>query len=66
MSVDLIDRLIGDILQATEILIKSDAVDLTALAAPTNPRIEKRVQSMGLDRKPEHDMASKGIMSSTC
>jgi len=66
MSVDLIDRLIGDILQATEILIKSDEVDLTALAAPNNPRIEKRVQSMGLDRKPEHDKDSKGIMSTTC
>jgi len=66
MSVDLIDRLIGDILQTTEILMKADEVDLSALAAPSNPRIEKRVQSMGLDRRPAHDMNSKGILHATC
>ena len=60
------DSLISDIMQTTETLIKSDAVDLESLAAPSNPRIEKRIQSMGLDRKPAHDMNSLGIMKTTC
>jgi len=66
MSVDLMDRLIGDILQVTETLMKADAVDLESLAAPSNPRIEKRIQSMGLDKRPAHDMNSLGIMKTTC
>jgi glutamate decarboxylase len=66
MSVDMVDRLIGDIFQVTETVMKADAVDLESLAAPSNPRIEKRIQSMGLEKKPLLDTDFYGILKTTC
>jgi hypothetical protein len=60
------DHLIADILESTETLIKSDAIDLESLAAQRNPRIEKLVQSLGERTRPKQDGKSKGILRAIC
>ena len=50
MSLDLLDRLISDIVAVTETLMDSDAVDLAALQ-PGATTIEKLAMSAGLDAK---------------
>ncbi|CUS06918.1 unnamed protein product [Tuber aestivum] len=66
MSLDLMDRLIGDILQVTETLMKADSVDLESLAAPSYARIEKRIQSMGLYEKPQQSAGVEGVLKTVC
>ena len=61
MSTDLIDRLIADLLEATETLIKADAIDIECFAAQRNQRIEKTVQSLGKSGRQEHHKGSKGV-----
>lgn len=46
--------------------MNSDAVDLESLAAPRNPRVEKRVQSMGKHGKQPKDEDTSGTMKTTC
>ena len=48
MSLDLLDRLISDIISVTEDLMKSDPVDLAAIA-PKATHIEKSHMSMGTE-----------------
>jgi glutamate decarboxylase len=71
MSADLLDRLIGDILEVTETLMKSDAVDLEAFSSAQSPRTEKEHQSMGHHgakkrREAQEKRREKGILRSTC
>ncbi|KAF2737594.1 glutamate decarboxylase [Polyplosphaeria fusca] len=68
LSLDMIDRLITDICAVTEVLIKTDAVDLAAWQ-PSGPSTEKEHASHGLQaknkhkaRRPMHD----GVHRSVC
>jgi len=67
MSVDLLDLLIGDILSITEALMASDVADSSTFAHPTQPRIEKYVQSMG-EHGTKHlrPRGGKGVLRTTC
>lgn len=60
------DRLIADLLDATETLIKADAIDIESFAAQRNQRIEKMVQSLGKSGRQEHDKGSKGVLKAIC
>lgn len=68
MSMDLLDRLISDIIGVTETLMKSDPVDLAAFqTGATN--IEKSQQSQGVDHKNRHKASrpmSKGVHRTVC
>lgn len=53
MSLDLLDRLISDIISVTEQLINSDAMDLSAFQ-PATTSVEKEHSSLGLDSSNRH------------
>lgn len=50
MSIDLLDRLISDVIAVTETLMKAESADLAALQ-PSATTVEKRHQSIGTDAK---------------
>lgn len=59
MSMDLLDRLISDIIAVTEGLMQSDPVDLAAFQ-PSATSVEKALQSQGVDAKGKmHDAKAK-------
>ena len=71
MSLDLLDRLITDIISVTEGLMKSNPIDLTMfMSGPnTSPGVEKKLQSKGLDHKEKHEAErpmEKGVHRSVC
>lgn len=68
MSLDLLDRLITDIISVTEQLMKSDPMDLSAFQ-PGSTSIEKQHQSKGLDHAHKHKAQrpmSKGVHRTVC
>lgn len=62
MSLDLLDRLISDIIAVTQTLMEFDGGDLTALQ-PTATSIEKQHQSQGVDAKHRKKHGSRKPMS---
>ncbi|EUC50450.1 hypothetical protein COCMIDRAFT_81931 [Bipolaris oryzae ATCC 44560] len=54
LSVDMIDRLVTDICGVTEMLMKTDAVDLAAFQPGANPSVEKQHASKGLRKEHKH------------
>ena len=54
MSLDLLDRLITDIVSITETLMKTDAVDLAAFQPSSTTSVEKASMSKGLEAKDKH------------
>jgi glutamate decarboxylase len=62
MSLDLLDRLISDIIAVTQTLMESDIGDLSALQ-PTATSTEKQYQSQGVDAKHRKKHGSKTPMS---
>lgn len=70
MSMDLLDRLVTDIIQVTQDLMSSDAFDLSALQGAASS-IEKSHQSAGVDAKHRHKHGSrrpmeKGVHRTVC
>jgi glutamate decarboxylase len=70
MSLDLLDRLISDIIAVTQTLMECDVGDLTALQ-PTATSIEKQHQSQGIDAEHRKKHGSKrptseGIHRTVC
>ncbi len=70
MSMDLLDRLISDIISVTQDLMEADAFDLTALQGAATS-IEKSHGSQGVDAKTRHKHGSKrgmekGIHRTVC
>ncbi len=68
MSLDLLDRLITDIITVTEQLMNSDPMDLSAFQ-PGATSIEKQHQSKGLDHANKHKAKrpmSKGVHRTVC
>lgn len=53
MSLDLLDRLISDIISVTETLIQSDAMDIAAFQ-PSSQTVEKQHSSLGYPAKDRH------------
>ena len=69
MSRDLLDRLIADIFETTETLIKTDVTDLQAYQPGTAASVEKTHASKGHDHKNKHKASrpmSEGIHRSVC
>ncbi|KAI9872816.1 MAG: hypothetical protein M1823_008076, partial [Watsoniomyces obsoletus] len=54
LSLDMIDRLVTDICGVTEMLMKTDAVDLAAFQPGTSPSIEKKHANKGLSKAHKH------------
>lgn len=68
MSLDLLDRLITDIVATTEQLMNADPIDLSAFQPGSNA-IEKQHQSKGVDHKNKHKAErpmSKGVHRAVC
>lgn len=68
MSLDLLDRLITDIITVTEQLMESDPMDLSAFQ-PGATSIEKQHQSKGVDHANKHKAQrpmSKGVHRTVC
>lgn len=68
MSLDLLDRLITDIIAITEQLMNSDPIDLSAFQ-PGATSIEKQHQSKGVDHANKHKAQrpmSKGVHRTVC
>lgn len=68
MSLDLLDRLITDIISVTEQLMNSDPIDLSAFQ-PGATSIEKQHQSKGVDHANKHKAhrpMSKGVHRTVC
>ncbi|PSN69047.1 glutamate decarboxylase [Corynespora cassiicola Philippines] len=68
LSLDMIDRLITDICSVTEMLMKSDTLDLAAWQ-PTSPSVEKQHSSHGLEAKNKHKARRpmhEGVHRSVC
>lgn len=68
MSLDLLDRLITDIIAVTEQLMESDPIDLSAFQ-PGATSIEKQHQSKGVDHVNKHKAQrpmSKGVHRTVC
>lgn len=68
MSLDLLDRLIADILTTTQSLMEADPVDLAAFQ-PGASTIEKHVMSRGVDHKHKHQAKrpmKEGVHRSVC
>ncbi|RMZ83756.1 hypothetical protein DV738_g878, partial [Chaetothyriales sp. CBS 135597] len=58
MSLDLLNRLIGDTIEVTEGLMQADAFDLAALRSAATA-IEKSHQSVGKDAKERHEQGTR-------
>lgn len=54
LSIDMIDRLVTDICGVTEMLMKTDAIDLAAFQPGANPSVEKQHASKGLRKEHKH------------
>ena len=68
MSLDLLDRLISDIIAVTEQLMTSDPIDLSAFQ-PGATSVEKQHQSKGVDHANKHKAQrpmSKGVHRTVC
>ena len=68
MSLDLLDRLITDIIAVTEQLMDADPMDLSAFQ-PSATTIEKQHQSKGVDHATKHKAQrpmSKGVHRTVC
>jgi glutamate decarboxylase len=68
LSLDMIDRLITDIIGVTELLIKTDAVDLAAFQ-PGVASIEKTHASKGLKKEHKHKAqrpTADGVYRTVC
>lgn len=68
MSLDLLDRLITDIIAVTEQLMNSDPMDLSAFQSGATS-IEKQHQSKGFDHANKHKAQrpmSKGVHRTVC
>ena len=68
MSMDLLDRLITDIISITEQLMNSDPMDLAAFQ-PGATSIEKHYQSRGVDHQSKHKAKKpmkEGVHRSVC
>ena len=68
MSLDLLDRLITDIIAITEQLMDADPLDLAAFQ-PGATTIEKQHQSKGVDHANKHKAErpmSKGVHRTVC
>ena len=68
MSMDLLDRLIADILTVTQQLMDTDEVDLAAFQ-PGASTVEKQHMSKGVDHKNKHKAhrpMKEGIHRSVC
>ena len=68
MSLDLLDRLITDIISVTEQLMQSDEMDLAAFQ-PGNTSVEKHAASRGVDHRNRHlakKPMSEGVHRSVC
>lgn len=70
MSLDLLDRLISDIIAVTQTLMESDPIDLSAFQ-PTATSVEKQHSSLGMDAKERqkdghYQPMSKGVHRSVC
>ena len=68
MSLDLLDRLVTDIMAVTETLANSDAVDLEAYQ-PGSTTVEKQHGSQGHDKKNAHKAKhpmGKGVHRTVC
>lgn len=68
MSMDLLDRLIADILTVTQQLMDTDEVDLSAFQ-PGASTIEKQHMSTGVDHKNKHNAQrpmEEGVHRSVC
>ena len=70
MSLDLLDRLITDIVTVTEQLMKSDPMDLSFIqGGAASNTIEKQHQSKGVDHANKHKAQrpmSKGVHRTVC
>lgn len=68
LSLDMIDRLVTDIISVTEILMKSDTMDL-ATWQPSGASVEKKHSSHGLEAKDKHKARRpmhNGVHRSVC
>jgi len=54
LSLDMIDRLVRDIIAVTEMLMKTDATDLAAFEPSAAPSAEKSHASAGLKKEHKH------------
>lgn len=64
----MIDRLVTDIIGVTELLMKTDAVDLAAFQ-PSAPSVEKQHASPGLQKEHKHKAkrpSHKGVYRAVC
>jgi glutamate decarboxylase len=69
LSLDLIDRLITDICGVTEMLMKTDAVDLAAFQPGVSPSIEKQHANKGLRHEHKHKAqrpTADGVYRTVC
>ncbi len=69
MSLDLLDRLIADIISVTETLMNSDEIDLAVWQPMPNSSVEKEHGSQGLTHKNKHHAKrpmSHGIHRGVC
>ena len=68
MSMDLLDRLITDIVATTERMMNSDPMDLAAFE-PGSTSVEKQIMSKGVDHQNKHKAQrpmSKGVHRTVC
>ena len=68
MSLDLLDRLITDIISITEQLMNADPMDLAAFQ-PGSTSVEKQHQSKGVDHRNKHKAKrpmSEGVHRTVC
>ncbi|KAI9838790.1 MAG: hypothetical protein M1837_002319 [Sclerophora amabilis] len=69
MSMDLVDRLISDIIGVTETLMESDVTDLSPLQPTASGNLEKNLSSRGHDARTKHKAKtpmSEGVHRSVC
>jgi glutamate decarboxylase len=69
MSMDLLNRLIADILQVTETLMSTDSTDLQAYQPAAPNSVEKQHGSKGLTHRNKHHAKapmSQGVHRSVC
>lgn len=55
MSLDLLDRLISDIIAVTEVIMKTDQVDLSVWQPSATQSVEKKHGSQGLPARKKHE-----------